>query len=57
MEQELIPKAKNFQARKTTVGKSKQHKGDVICSSQEQTHAPVLCIVCDNAGNQSTASE
>lgn len=28
-----------------------------MCSSQEQTHTPVLCAVCDNLGNQSTACE
>lgn len=39
------------------MGKSKQHKGNVMCSSQEQTHTPVLCAVCDNLGNQSTARE
>lgn len=55
-EQELIPKAKNFKAKKDSNSgeiKATQRQCDVLQPGTDPT--PVWCAVCDNLGNQSTA--
>lgn len=55
-EQELIPKAKNFKAKKDSNSgeiKAIQRQCDVLQPGTDPT--PVWCAVCDNLGNQSIA--